>query len=93
MKSCAMHEKLAQSIPAMDEKIEKILNKLFENLEAKVQAENIHETTLGGVASNMKEVGEALNALAIGLDNYQKVSYEITQAANPLEPAKSCLSR
>lgn len=87
-----MHEKIAQSIPIIDEKIEKILTKLFENLEAKTQATNLSDLTLGGVASDVKEVGEALNALATGLDNYRKVSYDITQAANPQEPAKSRLS-
>ena len=93
MKSCIMHEKLAQSMPAMDEKIEKILTKLFENLEAKVQATEIEGLTLRGVASDIKDVGEALNALATGLDNYKKVSWDITQAANPSEPAKSRLPR
>ena len=93
MKSCIMHEKLAQSKPAMDEKIEKILTKLFENLEAKVQATEIEGLTLRGVASDIKDVGEALNALATGLDNYKKVSWDITQAANPSEPAKSRLPR
>lgn len=77
----------------MDEKIEKILNKLFENLEEKTQATKIEHITLGGVASDIKEVGEALNALATGLDNYRKVSWDITQAANPSESAKSRLSR
>ena len=78
-----MHEKIAQSIPAMDEKIEKILNKLFENLDTKVQAEDVSLTTLSGVTSDMRGVGEALNALATGLDNYRRVSRDITNDAKP----------
>ena len=77
--SSIMHEKLAQSIPLIDEKINVILTKLFENLEAKVQAENVRDITRRGVASDIKEVGEALNALATGLDNYRKVSREISR--------------
>ena len=48
-------------------------------MEAKVQAENVRDITLRGVASDIKEVGEALNALATGLDNYRKVSREISR--------------
>ena len=78
-----MHEKLAQSIPVIDEKIDKILVKLFEDLDAKAQATSFKDVTLGGTISHIKELGDALNALATGLDNYRRALRDIADAAKP----------
>lgn len=77
-----MHEKLNEQIDAMDEKVARIADTCLDHIEKTLKA-NPGSHTIGTDASNVKEIGEALKALADGLESYRMASKGIKLDATP----------
>ena len=71
-----MHEKLNEQIEAMDEKIAKIANACLDNIQKAID-QNTDIGTIGNEANATKIVGEALKALADGLESYRMMTKNI----------------
>lgn len=76
-----MHEKLNEQIEAMNEKVVKITNECLEMLEKDIEDEK--QKTNGDWIAAVRRTGEALKALADGLESYRAVTKAIKQDANP----------
>jgi DNA-binding ferritin-like protein len=78
-----MHEKLDETLASMDKKVAKIANACLDNIQKAIDTE---ETvgTISNEAHTTKIVGEALKALADGLESYKAVTSSIkTDASLP----------
>lgn len=77
-----MHEKIYDQIDEMDEKVTRIASACLDNILKAVDVDkNIN--TIGVEANTLKSVGEALKALADGLESYRAVTKAIEKDATP----------
>jgi len=79
-----MHEKLNEQIDAMDEKVIKIANLYLDRIETALESGGRSNNT-GNELINVKSAGEALKALADGLESYRAVTNAIKKDATPVE--------
>lgn len=78
-----MHEKLDETLASMDEKIAKIIESDITRLESLVTADKFPDyNKIKDVTIRMKETGEALKALADGLESYRAVTNSINTDAS-----------
>lgn len=71
-----MHEKLNEQIQTMDEKVAKIANACLDNIQKSIDRD-LPIGTISNEANTTKIAGEALKALADGLESYRAVTSAI----------------
>lgn len=76
-----MHEKLNEQIEAMDEKVIKIANTYLDRIEEALNSGG-KSTSMGTELSHIKLAGEALKALADGLESYRMMTENIKTNAD-----------
>lgn len=76
-----MHEKLNEQIDTMDEKVIKIANLYLDRIEEALRSK-ARSSSQGTELSNIKFAGEALKALADGLESYRAVTSSIKTDAS-----------
>lgn len=76
-----MREKLNEQIEVMDEKVIKIANLYLDRIETALKSGG-HSTSTGTELSHIKLAGEALKALADGLESYRMMTENIKNNAD-----------
>jgi hypothetical protein len=77
-----MHEKLDEALESMDEKVIKIANLYLDRIEQALESK-ARPSSQGTEFSNIKSAGEALKALADGLESYRMATKGIKLDAKP----------
>ena len=77
-----MSEYLNDKLSSMDENVAKIVDASLNQLQIAISSGDYHDqTALRHAVENVKNIGDALKALADGLETYKKVSNDICTAS------------